>query len=268
MATSFATSELKNLHRLFPKSSDMQAESAVVDLLRIIVEKYQPLLRLNPDKVVLVVDGFFSEAKKAELIKRGKNLWKNESKALSKKGKLAKLSNAKERASSLTYGDFVDMDVDEHILELFEVSKQEYVHDLERKRVLAQSKVDRLIGQTFKWSIEMAVFMAFVEEKHGILRRGGIELRIASGEADVLFDHLLGQHPMSHLGISRDSDVSSGYLHGTFILRQSKLFFYFIFFFISNLDKMNTKTRLQFFFSRLNRASFSTLRQTASLKKT
>lgn len=222
LGTSFSTSELTNITALFPKNIDSKAEHAVVLLLNEIVSKYAPLAILQPKKQALVLDGFFSVAKENELKKRGKSLFAKQNKSIARKLKVTNCFESKVNALSMSVSDLVGMDVDDVAQEAFEKAREAVVKELEAKAGRAQSDVDRLCKDLFKWSIELAIYVAFVESKYGVLKESGFELRVAAGEADTLLDYLLSQNQSSSLGISRDGDATAGYLHGNLILRQSK----------------------------------------------
>jgi hypothetical protein len=168
-------------------------------LLAALVEKYLPLTGLKARRNVMVLDGHFSVAKEKELKKRGKTLWGKQRRSLAKKAKITRLTEELE-AQEEDWSDVVSWKF--------------------KKIQRAQNDVDRLTKNAFKWSIELALFLVYVESQSNILKNAGFELEIAAAEADTRINALARQFPQSHLVLSRDGDLPFCYMDVLKTLRQ------------------------------------------------
>lgn len=159
--------------------------TAIIALLITLRRKYESLEK--QESVIFVLDGYYSRAKKIELVKRGDGIWKN-------------------------------------LVGVHKVKSKQGNAERKQKSILAkhlQDKIDSMVKSSFKLSVEISTAIIMVERDTNILGECGFQCLLASAEADALIAKLIYTLPNA-VAFSRDSDIPIAYPFINKVFRQSK----------------------------------------------
>jgi hypothetical protein len=162
--------------------------AAVIELLLDIRDKYAPLEKQRAP-VIFVMDGYYSQAKILELLKRGESIW-------------------------------------ERLVDVHKVKNRQKNAEKHQKTLFAdglQIKIDGYLKSAFKLSVELSTVIVLVENETNILGQLGFDCLMAAAEADTLIARLVAQIPRAVV-FSGDSDMSITYPFIPKVLREGRFF--------------------------------------------